>query len=67
MKTAAVIIVLSLCYSIVQANDTLYFRVGNPYKSEKNAEGEYLRKAIFIKDSGWLAMDFNDSNKLVAR
>jgi TonB family protein len=67
MKPTVAFILFVVLYLPSSAADTLYFRLASPYNSQKSEAGEYLRKAIFIKDSGWLAWDFNDSNRLVAR
>jgi len=67
MKFFAASIFLLFFFSRATANDTLFFRLSDPYKTTKNADGRYLRKAVFKKDSGWLALDYNDSNRLVVR
>ena len=67
MRTAIGIILFILFCADLHANDTLYFRLSDPYKTTKSADGKYLRKTILVKDSGWIAFDYNDSNRLVAR
>jgi hypothetical protein len=48
------------------AQDTLLFEMGNPWSSIKDRDGAYLRKAVHT-DSGWLTLDYNMDNILVAR
>ena len=66
MKSALILVLSCIGYSFCKANDTLYFHLSNPYASTKDAAGKFVRKAIMTKDSGWLAIDYNDSNRLVA-
>jgi TonB family protein len=67
MKKTVILLLLLSIYSVSHGSDTLYFHLSNPYKTEKSADGKYFRKAIFTKDSGWFALDYNDSNRLVLR
>ena len=48
------------------ANDTLVFRISNPWRPEKTIDGRYIRKVIATADSGLLAFDYN-GNKLIAK
>ena len=67
MKRTLILFLFCVGYSFAHASDTLYFHLSNPYASTKDVAGKYLRKAIVTKDSGWFAIDYNDSNKLVAQ
>jgi len=48
------------------ANDTLIFRISNPWRSAKDMNGIYVRKVIQTADSGFLAFDYSQSG-LVAK
>ena len=50
-----------------RANDTLYFRMKDCIQSVKAGDGTYSRKVVHTKDSGWLALDYDDSSRLVMR
>ena len=67
MKPILSIILLFTISFSSRAGDTLYFHLSNPWQSVKAEHGKYLRKAVLTKDSGWLALDYNNANGLVAR
>ena len=67
MKSLLTLVVLIVLYSPAHANDTLYFRISNPWNTVKDTQGKYLRKAIHTSDSGWLTLDYNAQHILVAR
>ena len=54
------------CSSQLLAQDTLNFRLSNPWNTVKDPNGNYLRKAV-LTDSGWLALDYNQKGILVTR
>ena len=60
------ILFISIAYTLF-ANDTLIFRISNPWRPQKDPMGEYVRKALQTKDSGWLALDYDKVNVLIAR
>ena len=57
-----------LAVSSVQifANDTLIFKIANPRLTVRNPGGNYIRKVIHTADSGFLALDYNETG-LVAK
>ena len=67
MKAMSILILFCLAFLFSRASDTLYFRLSNPWNTVKDENGQYLRKAIHTKDSGWLTLDYNQANILVAR
>ena len=48
------------------ANDTLIFKIPNPRWAVNHIGGNFIRKVIYTTDSGFLALDYNETN-LVAR
>ncbi|HYF31248.1 MAG TPA: energy transducer TonB [Chitinophagaceae bacterium] len=60
-----VVLLLFACDRII-AQDTLLFRLSNPWNTVKDPAGQFLRKAV-LTDSGWLTLDYNSRNILVAR
>lgn len=54
---------LFICVTVF-ANDTLYFKLSNPWNTVKSSTGIYLRKCI--KESDYFhCWDYNDNNRLV--
>lgn len=46
------------------ANDTLYFRLSNPWNTKKDNNGKYLRKCV-MENNYCHVWDYNERNKLV--
>ncbi len=63
----SLIIILITSSLASQAQDTLYFKLSNPFNTVKDPNGKYIRKAIQTKDSAWLAYDYNWNNTLIVR
>lgn len=63
MKFLITLFSLLLCLSGL-ANDTLYFRLSNPWNTVKDPNGKYLRKCIQEREY-FHVWDYNQKNKLV--
>ena len=63
------LIILPACILILScklfANDTLIFKISNPWRSGKIFDGRYIRKVVQT-DSGFLALDYTGDN-LIAK
>ncbi len=59
MKRIILLACVMLFGATLLANDTLIFRISNPWRPEKDANGSYIRKVIPTADSGFLALDYN--------
>ena len=65
MKIKTPLLLLLLFISATAfANDTLYFRLSNPWNTVKSPTGKYLRKAIMEKEY-YRCWDYNGNNILV--
>lgn len=64
MKRYPLLILLLLPAFASIANDTLYFRLSNPWNTVKSATGEYLRKCVKEKDY-FHCWDYNQKNALL--
>jgi TonB family protein len=62
-KTQLLLLLLSFCATAF-ANDTLYFRLSNPWNTVKSPTGKYLRKCIKENDY-YRCLDYNSNNILV--
>ncbi len=58
------ILVLLITADKVFAQDTLYFRLSNPWNTVKDPGGKYVRKCVKESDH-YHVWDYNNSNKLV--
>ncbi|HEV7332189.1 MAG TPA: energy transducer TonB [Flavisolibacter sp.] len=63
-KAPFLLLALFLCMAAI-ANDTLYFRLSNPWNTVKSATGSYLRKCIKENDY-FHTWDYNSNKVLVA-
>ncbi|MFC4231306.1 hypothetical protein ACFOW1_05355 [Parasediminibacterium paludis] len=64
IKIKFLLVTLLIC-SILRASDTLYFRLSNPWNTEKSIDGNYLRKCIKESDH-FHTWDYNYKNILIA-
>lgn len=65
MKPAVFLCIIACCTGTASfANDTLYFRLSNPWNTVKSPTGQYLRKCVKEKDY-YRAWDYNSKNILV--
>ena len=63
LKTPLLLLLLIICATAF-ANDTLYFRLSNPWNTVKSPTGQYLRKCIKENDY-YHCWDYNGRNILV--
>ena len=63
LKTSFLFLIFFTCVT-ASANDTLYFRLSNPWNTVKSTTGKYLRKCIKENDY-YHAWDYNSNNILV--
>lgn len=62
-KSYLLLLSLIACLSVI-GNDTLYFRLSNPWNTVKDPNGQYLRKCVKEKDY-YHVWDYNAKNSLV--
>jgi TonB family protein len=63
LKTPLLLLLLFFCAAAL-ANDTLYFRLSNPWNTVKSPTGKYLRKCLKENDY-YHCWDYNSNNILV--
>src|SRR6478736_3676384 len=66
MKQLVFFFCLTVSSARIFANDTLVFKISNPRLTVRSQGGNYTRKVIHTRDSGFLALDYNEL-KLVAK
>ena len=66
MRKIIFLVCLAFLSAQVFANDTLIFKISNTWRPVKLMGGNYIRKAIPTADSGFLVLDYNETN-LIAR
>src|SRR5258708_2682142 len=64
MKKPYLLLLLLITGLSVFGNDTLYFRLSNPWNTVKDPNGQYLRKCVKEKDY-YHVWDYNAMNRLV--
>jgi len=67
MKIIFALMLMLVASCFAQANDTLYFRMQDIFTGKKKADGRFVRKAVLTADSSWIALDYTETNILVAR
>ena len=66
MRKVVFLVCLTILSANLFANDTLIFKISNTWRPVKLMGGNYIRKAIPTADSGFLVLDYNETN-LISR